>query len=41
VSFEDAYNLSVEHPDIVVGSLIDDWEWLRKVLNKKKSCNNS
>jgi hypothetical protein len=35
VSFEDAYNLSVEHPDIVVGSLIDDWEWLRKVLNKK------
>lgn len=35
VSFEEAYNFAVERPEIMVGSLIDDWEWLLKVLNKK------
>jgi len=33
VSFEDAYNMGKEQPDLIVGSFDDDWQSLKKIID--------
>ncbi len=35
ISFEDTCNLNTETPEFLVGSLVDDWNSLKKVLDKQ------
>ncbi len=32
---EDLYNFNIESPKFIVGSFIDDWNWLEKILDDK------
>ncbi len=34
-AFNDMYDLDVEVPELIIGSFIDDWESLQKVLSDK------
>ena len=34
VSNDDIYNFSTNNPELTIGSIVDDWTWLKKILDE-------